>query len=609
MENQILKDHSLGSQKREAIKMKKYLYTIFKKRWILLSVIFIVITLDIIYTFSRTPIYRSTVLLLIEKPAIASSAQSEEEIAPTIGDIDYYNTQYEIIKSRTLLKRVSNALGLDSLRGFASSGNAPEDKLQKMVRVDPVRNSRLVKIGVDYKDPVMATTIVNTLANLYIEQNIEQLLFMSKEILKAFPEESEEIDERTVYGELQDMSKKEALESLPSVVRSSVLQRLKAEKISVEAELAELSKRYKENHPKIMALQKKLKYLDGKTDTETTKVLANVRAELAGSLQANNIRVIDYAELPKRPASPRKMLNMVIGLFLSVSIGVGLIFVTEYMDDSIRSQEDVEEAVGLPYLGHFPIIKDIEILPYSKIFERTDKDNVCSDCIRMIRTNIQFSISSEKSKIFLLTSALPQEGKSFLSSYFAYVLAKNGLKTLLIEGDVRKPSIHKFFGISETPGLTNMLSEKISIEKVIQKTHYKDLCIITGGVNIPNPLELLSSKKMTDAVQEFAGSFDRIIIDSPPSFVLSDAPVLSRFADAVLLVVRFGVTSAEVVKQIKDEFQKLNKNITGVIVNFFQAEQDSYYSYKYSKKYYKEYYGEPKKDIQLSNKKDICTKE
>ncbi|MDD5422524.1 MAG: polysaccharide biosynthesis tyrosine autokinase [Candidatus Omnitrophota bacterium] len=583
--------------------LKKYLYIIYVKRWILISVMAIVMFLDVVFTFKQIPIYRATSLVLIEKPQMSLSAgNTREAIMPAIGWQDYYFTQYEILKSKALLKKVVKALDLGSLKDFKEG--FPENALGDIVIIEPIKNARLVKINVDYKDPQMAARIANTLVGLYIEQNIESMLFMSKEILRAFPKDAREIESHTIYGQLKELSKEESMDSLPSIVQNQTLQKLRSDRIGIESELANLSKRYKDKHPKITALNTKLKFINDEMKAETARIMSSLRADLAGRLQANNIRVIDYAEIPGKPVRPEKTKNILIGFLLSVFMGLGLIFLTEYLDDSVKSQEDVEEKLKLPYLGDFPVLKNTP--PASKLnedFNEIDKDPGASDSIRGIKTNIIFSAPKDELKTVLFTSTLPKEGKSLTAGYTAFLLAKSGYKTLLLDADVRKPRAHTLLNMNKTPGLVNILVEGASIEEAIRKTRYDNMFLMPSGSKTPNPLELLSSDRMQTLLNELSLKFDKIIIDTPPCFNISDAVVLSKIVNATVLVTKYGTVSVKVLEKVRDKFLAIGSRVAGMIINFSQMEKSSYYKYKYYHKYYKDYYSSGSDDAPPKNQK------
>lgn len=590
----------------DTIDLKKYLYLVYMKRWVLFSVMAVVMFVDVVYTFKQTPVYRATSLILIERPQSVAAAVPKESIAPTIGDQDYYRTQYEILRSRALLKKVADSLDLKSNKNFPAE--APESLLQSIIVIQGFKNTRLVSVSADYKDPALAANIANALVAAYIEQNVENMLFMSKEVLKAFPEDAREIEKSTLYGQMKDLSREDIVNSLPSVTGSPVIQRLKAERIGIETELANLSRRYKSKHPTIIALNTKLEYINAKIVTETSGILGSLKADLTGRLQLNNIRVVDYAQAPKAPIKPKKMKNIMTGLIFSFLLGVGIIFLMDQLDDAVKDQESVEDRLGLPYLGSFPSLGSSKGLKSDAVvnFADIEKDPGSAEAIRNLRTNLIFSAPKDILKTVLVTSVLPQEGKSFIASYLAFSFAKAGMRTLLIDADVRKPRIHKIFGIDSSPGLVNILVENTSIERAVRKTPYELLYVLPSGSKTPNPLELFGSAKLNELVGELSSKFDKIIIDTPPSFNISDALVISKNSNSSVFVAKYGMVSTDVLRKIKNRFFAIESKIAGVIINFSDIEKSSYYNYKYHHKYYKSYYAsdENKENLVSAVKKD-----
>jgi capsular exopolysaccharide synthesis family protein len=581
--------------KEDPIDFKKYLHTIYRKRWVLFSVVSVIMIVTLVKTFTETPKYRATVLMMIDVPNMSLAPTiTREGPKPVINSNDYFVTQQSIFKSTMMVRRVKNELKL----------SLPEELLADIINVTIVKNSRLMNLTIDYEDPVMAAKIANAYASAYIEQNVESMLFMSKEVLKVLPgEDRGNIEKSTIYGQLKELNKEDAIDSLPSIVSNPVIQRLKSEKLSYETELANLSRRYKEKHPKIMSLKTKLVFANEAIAAEKVKTLNMIKADLAGRLQVSNVRVIDFAETPIKPISPNKPRDILSGFILSIIVGIGAIFFMESLDDSVKNKRDIEEELNLPYLGEFPLLKNASSLSLKAgRFTEVDKDPEAAEAIRSIRTNLIFSAPKEELKTILITSTIPQEGKSSFASYLAYSFAKNGIKTLLIDGDTRKPTINKHFGIDRAPGLTNLLVEDITANDVIKPTEYANLYVMPCGAKSPNPLELLSSEKLSVLIKEFSEKFGKVIVDAPPSLALSDALVMSKVVNGVVFVAKSGFISKEVLKKVKEKFIVTNPRILGVVMNFFEMDEHSYYKDKYYHKYYKNYY-------HLDNKEDSKEKE
>ncbi|MCX5686503.1 MAG: polysaccharide biosynthesis tyrosine autokinase [Candidatus Omnitrophica bacterium] len=580
--------------KEDPVDLKKYLNTIYRKRWALFSVMAVVMVVVIVKTFTEIPKYRAKVSMMVDVPTgPLAPTITREGIKSVINSGDYITTQQSIFKSTMLARRVKSALNLPVM----------EDALIQAVNVDVVKNSRLLNLTIDYPDPAMAAKIANAYADAYIEENVESMLFMSKEVLKVLPgEDRKNIEKSTIYGQLKELNKEDAIDSLPTIFSNPVIQRLKSEKLGYETELANLSKRYKEKHPKVIAIKTKLEFAEEAIRTEKVKTLNMIKADLAGRLQINNVRVIDHAEAPKAPISPNKPRDIMSGLILSVLIGLGVIFFMESLDDSVKNKRDVEQGLNLPYLGSFPFLKnnlnkDLE----NGRFDDVDKNPEAAEAIRGIRTNIIFSAPKEDLKTVLITSTIPQEGKSLLASYLAYSFAKNGVKTLLIDGDTRKPTINKHFGIERSPGLTNLLVEEIRAADVIRPTKYPNLYVMPCGAKTPNPLELLGSEKLSVLIKGLSEEFGKIIIDAPPSLALSDALVLSKISNGVIFVAKSGFISRDVLKKVKERFIVTSSRVLGVVTNFFSMSEHSYYKDKYYHKYYKNYY-HPEKKKNLKNR-------
>jgi uncharacterized protein involved in exopolysaccharide biosynthesis len=279
---------------------KKLFHAIVRRFWILVAITLVIMTTVVIYNFREGTLYRATTQLMIEAPQSPKAESKEVLSAPTVGT-DYYPTQYEIIKSIVLMKRVISTLKLDSLPEF--KGDRPEAILQKMVTVDPVKKSRLVDVSVDCPDPELAAKIANTLADLYVKQNIDAMMFMSKDLLGTLSKESSQTSSENPSA-VPDREK--IIEMLPSVISDPTLQSFRGERSRLTAEMADLSQRYRAKHPKMISLNTRLDSINKQIKVHTNLVVENVKSDLAGKLRANNIMVASRAEVPKYPDKSKK---------------------------------------------------------------------------------------------------------------------------------------------------------------------------------------------------------------------------------------------------------------------------------------------------------------
>lgn len=571
-----------------------YLNIFLKRKEIIITFFLISIVLAAIYYYRMPNIYQATSQLLIGREE--GSLVTNPEVAAASGISsrryeDYLQTQFFIIKSRPIIQTLIDQMELGKKYDYFATGDAVT-KVQNMVNLVNVLNTQIVNLSATFTDPKLCVEIANNLTDLYVRQNIATKLYFSNEILKWFPKEAETVKMQTVYGQLQELSKKDVIESLPSVANDPVIKQLKARKAQLETELHSLLVRYKEKHPVIVKLKEDLQYTNDRLEEETQKIVDNLRSELAGKLQLTNIRILQYATVPTIPIGPKRMQGILRAGLLGLLMGLGLVYILDYLDNTIRSQEDVEKYIKLPYLGHIPAIKDKSKGEYEKrIIVHADPESQMAEAFKNIRTGIVFSAPPETLKSILVTSTIPSEGKTFVSVNLATTIALDGNKVLLIDSDMRRPTIHNTFKLDNSTGLSNYLTGNIPLDVLINDTFIENLNFINAGPTPPNPSGLLGSFKMDELIKEAKKKFDRVIIDGPPLIGVSDGIILSKLTEGTLLVIRFGTASRDIVGKAKQCLQELNTNIIGVVLNDLDIEKEAYYSkyYHYYSRYYAKY--------------------
>lgn len=321
--------------------------------------------------------------------------------------------------------------------------------------------------------------------------------------------------------------------------------------------------------------------------------------------QIGKVRILDEAVPPIEPISPNKKLNLLIGMILGLALGICLTFLREYLDRTVRSVEDIE-VFGLPLLATIPRI-DSEMLndgfeskngnsnstkkgeEQMRLVTHFRPKSPVSEAYRTLRTNIQFSNSEQKLRNLLVTSAGPGEGKSTTIANLAIAMSLQGTRTILIDADLRRPVVHKTFGLEKNKGLTNVLVGQMAIDDAIQKSSVKNLDILTSGILPPNPAELLGSNRMQDVISELKDCYELCVFDTPPLVAVTDAAVLSKELGGVLLVVKAGVTQRDALTRGLELLRNVDARILGVLLNGVSRE-NSYGSYYYYQQYY--YYGE-----------------
>lgn len=323
--------------------------------------------------------------------------------------------------------------------------------------------------------------------------------------------------------------------------------------------------------------------------------------------QLGQVRIIDTAQAPKEPVKPRKKLYLVLGALIGFGLGLGLTFLFEYIDNSVRSIEDVER-IGLTVLGSIPVIKEDEALKRLKVLPGMNGNldtleskkmaarlithfapkSPISEAYRTFRTNLQYTKLDRELKAILVTSPGPGEGKSTSVSNLAITMAQMGSKVLLIDSDLRRPVLHTIFKVDRRIGLSNILVGKVSVSEAVQKTEIDNLYVLPCGTLPPNPSELLASSAMTRALEEMKDLFDIILFDSPPIIAVTDAAVLCPRLDGVILVLKSGQTDRDAAFRAYTLLKNVNARLLGSLLNGVQIES-MYGSYYYYYHYY--YYG------------------
>lgn len=304
-------------------------------------------------------------------------------------------------------------------------------------------------------------------------------------------------------------------------------------------------------------------------------------------MKVENVQVIDKAPIPYDPVSPRKFLNMSIGAVLGFMVGVFLTFLFEYLDNTVKTPEDIENNLKLSVLGTIP---NIDSRSKETIVNNNPKSPI-SEAFRTMRTNIKFTNIDKEVKTIAVTSSLPSEGKSTIVSNLAISLTQDGQKVLVIDTDLRKPKVDKMFRIPNTNGLTNILMRTSSLEGIIyEHPDIEDLSIITSGPIPPNPSELLGSRRMKEFIKLIKTEYDVIIFDTPPIGLVTDAAIISTIVDGIVLVIEAGKTEIAQLELSKELLEKVNANIMGTVLNKLPIKDGKYGSYQYTQYY--AYYGE-----------------
>jgi capsular exopolysaccharide synthesis family protein len=467
------------------------------------------------------------------------------------------------------------------------------------------------------------------------------------------------------YRELRDLE----VETMPEFVNNPFIQQLNEEYTSLKNDFNEKSKFYKPDYPDMVQLraridsvrdemgkavsalgsdyraalknEQNLLYNLNRQRTEVAQMksdairynslnieIENIQTTLSsliskqkdtlissrlGGLNTSNISIIDRAEIKRVPVSPKKTFNLMVGLFFGLIGGVGLCFLFEYLDNTIKGPEDVERLSSLPSLGAVSYLppegfKDKKVNSYSHTNQESSPEETLPEIneielinhihpkifiaedYRTIRTSLLLSHADTPPKTIVFTSAMPKEGKSTTAANMAVAFSQLEKKVLLVDTDLRRPRLHRIFNVNNNKGLSGYLVGKLKLGDSIKTTSIENIWLLGSGLIPPNPAELLNSKRMDTLMREVRKDFDVVLIDSPPVLAVVDSVIVSNISDAVVIVIKAGKTIDKTFTAAIEELKRVKANIAGVVFNEVKVGMGgynymSYYNYSQSSYY------------------------
>ena len=684
----------------DSLSVKDVLLVLAKHKWLLMAAMMLCTAVAVLQALTTTPVYQATVLLQIDRPPARIVQFNKDVDAQQEDDFLSQQTNIELLQSRSLAERVIDDLQLDPSRGRLSGTEpgakviaAPEAatppggwlgnvlagyrRLGKpsvndrqylgrealvggfmgALKVEPVRNSRLIKVRVTDTNAAQAARIANAIVQNFINTSVErrgQSSVYAKSFLedqlkstKAKLEQSERtlnayaksnsiltFDEKTnvinqTYTEYssavgkveQDRLKAEALynavasdpESASQVLESKTVQAYKEQRAKVETEYLTNLAVYKPEYPKMVQLKSQISELDKRIKSEVLAVLASVKSQyeaakkqedqvrarlqdtrkevllsqdksvelnllkreldtnrqlydgllqrlkevgVTSGVNSNNMSVVDEARTPLFPISPNLLKNVGSGLLAGLLLGLAFVFIREKMDDSIKHADEIEAKFGLPLLGVVPQTKKKLVQGRAlALLTVEDPRSTFAEAYRSMRTALQFSTAEGTPRRLMVTSSVQAEGKSTTALALAINLSQLGQRVLLIDADMRNPTLHKMLERSNDSGLSSYLSGEAQREAFIQKTNIFNLAVLTAGPHPPSPVDLLMGPRLLELLDRAeAMGFEKIVIDAPPVLGIADAIVLGNQVQNILFVLKAGDTR---LSSIRDAMRRL----------------------------------------------------
>ena len=435
----------------------------------------------------------------------------------------------------------------------------------------------------------------------------------------------------------------ERLATIPAVLGHPLIQQFKADEAKAKAKVEELSRRYGARHPAMEGARSELNAASASLRGQVEQIVAGIERnyqlavanenslrssfnankaqiqqisakefrlrELQREVEANralydtfmtrlketsatadldtaNARIVDPAVVPSEPVKPKKTLIVLIAGLLALFAGVGLTLLLDALNNTFKSTEEIEGKLNIPVLGILPLLKKKERSEIAHMFQEGQNKPFC-EAIRTIRTGVVLSAMDNAHKVIVITSSIPGEGKSTVSANLAFALGQVE-KVLLIDADLRRPTLAKNFDFPVgTPGLANLIANTAKLEDCLREVN--GISMLCAGTVPPNPLELLSSQRFAKAIEYLKSKYDRIIIDSPPTQAVSDAMVLSTFANALIYVIKSDSTAIPLVEKGVGQLLQNNAPVTGIVLNQVDVKKAQKYGYSYGGYY--DYYG------------------
>lgn len=536
--------------------LKNYISLVWHWAWLIILGVLVAAIAAFVVSKNTTPIYQSSSRLLIDQAPGASSGNDYTQI---LVEERLAQTYVELLNTDPVLQETIDQLGLPFTTG----------QLKGRISVSAPQETQIIIIRVEDNDPSRAALIANTLGDVFITHN------QTRESLRyAEPIANWESRLHTISDKI------EAIETEINAIGEAVTAEERATLSRLETNLNEAQIQYTDIFNNLNTLQ------------------------IEQAKESSNLIQIEEAKASNGPIRPRTFTNVLLAAAVGGMIAVGIIFLIEYLDDTIKTPEQVLEDTDLTTLGAIAIIKQADE-KQGLITQISPRDPI-SEAYRVIRTNLDFSSVDEELKSFIVSSASPSEGKSTTAANLAIVMAQTGKKVILIDADLRRPVQHKVFTLSNNMGLTTaILDNQTPVTTHLQETNINNLSVLTSGPIPPNPAELLNSQRMKEVISDFENAADVLVFDTPPVLTVADASIIGPQVNGALLVVDTGKTRRDTFVNSVERLSRTGTHIFGTILNKVKLDRSGYGYYYY---YYSSYEYNAKSKKRRSKKSGKSTR-
>lgn len=702
----------------------QYWHTVLRWRWLMAAIVVSCVVAGVVVTLLMAPLYTAKVQIQIDRQQKQVTKVEGLDSQTTMQDMEFYATQYALLRTRPLAERVASELKLYNNKAFLEAHGVDGDTLDEKagqtaaqraalnrklvvklllenVEISPIRTSKLVDVSYMSRSPELSAAIANKWASAFIATSMDRQFastadaraFLEKrlETLRQRVEDSEKqvvlfgsqsgivtldqirdsdgrtIGNRTLTGtslEQLAVALNEATaqriaaqaralgggETASEAITSVALSNLRQQRAEAAAQLAKQNVQFAPEYPSVRYLTEQIRSYDVAISNEISRIAgarsreyrealakenqlkaqveqlkgqldqqnrANIQYNIyqresdtnrqlydallqrykeigvAGSVGVNNIAIVEPAVVPDKPTSPKLPLNLALALLIGIGLAAAVAFALEQIDEGIREPSQVESLLRYPLLGITPEVESGDI-----ISEMKDPKSHLFDAYFSIRSSLSFATNHGLPKSFAVVSTRPAEGKSSTSLALAQIIARTGKRVLLVDADLRSPSVHGMVGGSNEVGFSNYLAGDNDWSHIIQDTGFKNLSMIAAGPVPPSAAELLSGDRLGQFVREGLEQFDHIVIDTPPILGMSDAPLIAKAVEGVVYVVQTGGAAVRGIRACLNRLRQVNGHVFGIILTKVGGGTKGYgygYGYGYGHGYgygYGQRYGE-----------------
>src|SRR6266568_3528025 len=581
----------------EKINLRHYWHVILERRWLVIAAYCSVFALCLIYLFKATRIYQASTRIQIDRES--DNVLNIKDVFSVDGrEQDYLQTQYKNLQSRTLIESVVSKLKLDKDPRYAKYVDLSR-AVSEDIAIVPIRLSRLIDVKVQHPNPQQAAAIANALVETFIQQNLDQKMSKSMEAVHWLRNEANtlehDVEEKDLALQLYRVEKK--MVSLGES-QNIVLQALKQAQADLDKARGEAADAQKLNE-EVERLLKSGTSINAIPQVANNPLIQDMRKTLSEreALLANLLKRYKdkYPDVIRVREEITSLKDSIQKESQKLGVAIGLAFFVNYLDDSIKNQDDIETYLRLSFLGYIPNIKTNSVLERDMQAHLHPQSNA-AEGFRTLRAAIALAPKADRYRALAVTSTIPAEGKSLVASNLSIVMAQTGLKTLLVDADLRRPSVHKVFRLQSPIGLSSYLTEKVgSVDECIHSTEVPHLDVVCCGAVPSSPSELAGSKRMTQFLLEVRNRYDRVVLDCPPVSAVSDPLIIASLSDGVVFVTKFNKIRRDHARKTVRRIQDAGIFILGVVLNDidFDGKDSYYYSYYYyQNRYYLSHYSQ-----------------